>query len=428
MAMIRSAYIALVIAALAATQPASAQDGRSVALVLDASGSMNAKLPDGQTRIDAAKAAVADLVAKMDAGTRLALRVYGHQSATQARDCKDTARIVDFDSVSANKGQVAAKVKEIKARGYTPITYSLTLAAQDLTKEEGERVVVLVSDGQETCEADPCVAAKALAAADAKLAIHTIGFGVSAAARSQLQCIASVARGTYFDAASAGDLASTLGKAAKAKAVQTKESGVAVKAAGARSNLVIKNTTAGAAHAVTAEDGREVMAINGAVGRAELAPGIYSVHFANGPWRGVQVKPGETTTLELGILKIEGGQNDIAGYTLLEPETEQAIVKDKVIGMMPLMPARIVISSGHLRWPEIEIKAGETTILNPARLSVKGDKAGTYSVSTDDGRVAGKVSRLFNLPLPPGKYVVELEGQKLAVELKEGETRSITVD
>ena len=388
---------------------------------------MNAKLPDGQTRIDAAKTAVADLVAKMDGGTRLALRVYGHQSATQARDCKDTARIVDFESVSINRAQVAAKVKEIKARGYTPITYSLTLAAQDLGKEEGERVVVLVSDGQETCEADPCVAAKALAAADAKLAIHTIGFGVSAAARSQLQCIASVARGSYYDAGSAGDLATTLNRAAAAKAVQTKETGVAVKA-GARSHLVIKNTTAGVSHAVTAEDGREVTAINGAVGRAELPAGIYSVQFANGIWRGVQVKAGETTTLELGMLKIEGGQNDITGYTLLEPETEQVIVKEKVIGLMPLMPTRIIVSSGHLRWPEIEIRAGETTILNPARIAVKGDKAGTHNVSTDDGRPAGEVSRLFNLPLPPGKYLVDLEGQKLPVELKEGQTHTITIE
>jgi hypothetical protein len=67
-------------------------------------------------------------------------------------------------------------------------------------------------------------------------------------------------------------------------------------------------------------------------------------------------------------------------------------------------------------------------VLNPARITVKGDKAGTYRVTTDDGRMAGEVSRLFNLPLPPGKYVVELEGQKLAVELMEGETRAITVE
>jgi len=58
--------------------------------------------------------------------------------------------------------------------------------------------VVLVSDGRETCRADPCVAAKALAAADVKLVVHTIGLGVDAAARSQLQCIASVVRGSYL--------------------------------------------------------------------------------------------------------------------------------------------------------------------------------------------------------------------------------------
>ena len=45
------------------------------------------------------------------------------------------------------------------------------------------RYVALVSDGKETCPGDPCAVAKALAAADAKLVIHTIGFNVDAAAR-----------------------------------------------------------------------------------------------------------------------------------------------------------------------------------------------------------------------------------------------------
>ena len=52
---------------------------------------MNAKLPDGATRIEAAKAAVADLVGKLPGDTRLAFRVYGHQSPTQAKNCQDTA-------------------------------------------------------------------------------------------------------------------------------------------------------------------------------------------------------------------------------------------------------------------------------------------------------------------------------------------------
>ena len=84
-------------------------------------------------------------------------------------------------------------------------------------KEPGARTIVLVSDGKETCAGDPCAAARALAAADARLVIHTIGFNVDAAARFELQCIARVARGTYSDATGAGDLGARLGEVAAAK-------------------------------------------------------------------------------------------------------------------------------------------------------------------------------------------------------------------
>jgi len=56
----------------------SARAASSVALVLDASGSMNAKLPEGKTRIDAAKLAVTDLVGKLRGDVRLWLCAYGH--------------------------------------------------------------------------------------------------------------------------------------------------------------------------------------------------------------------------------------------------------------------------------------------------------------------------------------------------------------
>jgi Ca-activated chloride channel family protein len=156
---------------------------------------MNARLPDGATRIDAAKAAVADVVGKVAPGTRLALRAYGHQSPTQRKDCKDTALVVGFNDAGQNRTAIVDATRSIRAQGYTPINHSLTLAAGDLGQEESaERIVVLVSDGKETCEGDPCVTARALAAADAKLVVHTIGFGVDAAARRQLQCIAAMAR------------------------------------------------------------------------------------------------------------------------------------------------------------------------------------------------------------------------------------------
>jgi hypothetical protein len=219
-----------------------------------------------------------------------------------------------------------------------------------------------------------------------------------------------------------------LARAAATKAVATKQTAGSVKT-GARSRLVIKDTAAGASHLVTAaEDGRETANINGAVGQAEIPPGIYNVQFANGIWRGVEIKPGETTVLELGQLKIEGGPSDLQGYTLLDPETEEIVVKQQMISTIPLMPTRISITSGHLVWRDIEIKAGHTTVLNPARIKVSGDKAGTYKVTTADGHPAGEVSKLFALPLPPGTYVADVEGQQMTIELAEGQTHDITVE
>src|SRR3954463_9320675 len=142
---------------LLAPMPAAAG---SVALVLDASGSMNAPLSQGRTRIEAAKVAVEDLVGKLPADVRLSLWAYGHQSPTQKHDCRDTERVVGFDAVSADKENVLAKTRAIKAQGYTPITYIIKLVADDLAKEETKpRTVILVSDGKETCEGDPCATA-----------------------------------------------------------------------------------------------------------------------------------------------------------------------------------------------------------------------------------------------------------------------------
>ena len=190
-------------------------------LVLDASGSMKAQLPDGTSRMDAAKSAVAQLVSTLPADTALALRAYGHQSPQAQKNCKDSALLTPFDSVTKNKTAVIAKALSLQPQGYTPITYALTLAGKDLLEQEAaSHVVVLVSDGKETCEADPCAAAKALAEADAKLVVHTIGAGVDEPTRKELQCIAAAARGSYFDANSGVELATVIGQAAETQAVE----------------------------------------------------------------------------------------------------------------------------------------------------------------------------------------------------------------
>jgi len=397
-----------------------AQTGRSIALVLDASGSMNAKLPDGATRIDAAKSAVADLVGRLPADTRLALRAYGHQSPTQHKNCQDTALLVGFDAVANNKSAVLAASRSIRAQGYTPITYALKLAAEDLGKENAAtRVVVLVSDGKETCAGDPCATAKALADADAKLVVHTVGLGVDAAARFQLKCIASVARGLYTDAGSGGELMSALGRAAQAEAVQPKKEVVVAKTLG---KIRIEGATAYTHDVIDAAAGQKITAISAVWPEREVPPGIYTVKFDNGKWQGVEVKPGETVVLKPGLLEIRGA--DLWGHKLLDPETSETIgqfVAHKT--RIPLLPTRFLVTFSKAVWPElVEIREGATTKLNPGVLKVSSTKPFKATVNGDDGREIAEVSSAISrIALPPGRYTLEAAGQKFSVELKEGQ-------
>ena len=141
------------------------------------------------------------------------MRVYGDQSPTAMKDCKDSRILSAFDALEANGAEIVQQARAIRPQGYTPITYALTLAAQDVSGEEANsRAVVVVSNGKETCQGDPCATAKALADADAKLVVHTVGVGVDAVTRGQLQCIARMARGSYFNADSAAELTAALGK------------------------------------------------------------------------------------------------------------------------------------------------------------------------------------------------------------------------
>ncbi|HEY5606941.1 MAG TPA: hypothetical protein VIM38_01240 [Alphaproteobacteria bacterium] len=137
--------------------------GRSVLLILDASGSMNAKLPNGETRIAVAQRAIKGVAGFIPAQAQLSLRMYGAQSAAQQKNCRDSNLAVPFGPARAAGSAITTTVDGTKDQGYTPIAYSLGQAANDFPADAKERVIVLVSDGKETCQGDPVVAAKGLA-------------------------------------------------------------------------------------------------------------------------------------------------------------------------------------------------------------------------------------------------------------------------
>jgi Ca-activated chloride channel family protein len=394
---------------------------------------MVARMPDGRSRFDGARAAIGDMLAKLPEDMRVGLRVYGHQSAPAEKNCEDSDLVAPFDAAGKSRDAVLARIGGLKAQGYTPITLSLQRAAADIGAEpSAERVVVLVSDGRETCKADPCAAAKALAAADARLVVHTVGLGVDAAARTQLTCIASVARGRYFDATTSGDLSRRLAEAALAKG----EVEVPRKAAPAVTGFLTVKGIAEFGVPIFDKDDSLVGSVGTVDPRKELLPGFYSVRFANGAWSGIEIRPGETTTIEPAYLKIETPAKD--NLYLLDAETGAELGEFFMAAapLVALLPGRYSArSSLPFVWSEVELTAGKTVTLRPAlaRIVHRGGNAEhvLYRIVQLETGIEGAAVNGDDLSLPPGRYRIEdpdREGTVREFEVKENETREITVE
>ncbi len=123
-------FAALVLPVGAFAQTCNTAD-RSILLILDASGSMNAKLPNGETRIAVAQRAIKGVAGFIPAQAQLSLRIYGAQSPANQKNCRDTHLAVPFGPASVAGGLITTAVDAAKAQGYTPIAYSLEQAAND---------------------------------------------------------------------------------------------------------------------------------------------------------------------------------------------------------------------------------------------------------------------------------------------------------
>lgn len=197
--------------ALSLVIPAQADEGGDpgkLMLVLDSSGSMKEKAA-GTTKIASAKSALGTVIDKLPAEQSVGLRVYG-ATVFAAKDkgaCTDSQRAVDLGT--DNRADLKKAVAKYKPYGETPTGYALQQAGKDLGKD-GQRTIVLVSDGESTCAPDPCKVAAKLVESGIQLHIDVIGLNVSGKARNQLQCIAGSGNGVYYDAQDAGDLVSAL--------------------------------------------------------------------------------------------------------------------------------------------------------------------------------------------------------------------------
>lgn len=167
-----------------------------ILFILDASNSMNAQW-DTQTRIQAAKEILAQCVDSLKGTPNLeiALRVYGHQSPITAtyQDCNDTKLEIPFGQDNFDK--VKYRIKSIEAKGTTPIARSLEAAAGDFPDAKSRNIIILITDGLEACDNDPCVIAKKLKDKGVNVTPFVIGLGMDLSYLEKFNCI-----GSYTDA------------------------------------------------------------------------------------------------------------------------------------------------------------------------------------------------------------------------------------
>ena len=176
----------------------SAQETTRILFVFDASNSMNGYW-ERERKIEIATKLLSETLESLEAADNLelGLRVYGHQTRhiPGQQDCDDTELVVD---IGPGRNLVIKKALErLTPQGTTPIARSLEKAAYDFTPCDNCRnVIILITDGIEACDEDPCAVSRALQSQGIILKPFIIGIGIDELYKSTFECV-----GNYFDAA-----------------------------------------------------------------------------------------------------------------------------------------------------------------------------------------------------------------------------------
>ena len=173
-------------------------------IVLDASGSMWGQI-NGKPKLEIARETLATVLKDTPDTMALGLIAYGHR---EKGNCDDIELVVPVRTGSA--GDIAAAAAKMKFLGMTPLSESVARAARELRFTEQKATVILITDGLETCKADPCALGKELEESGVDFTAHVVGFGLSAEEGKQVACLAENTGGRYIAANDADGLAEAL--------------------------------------------------------------------------------------------------------------------------------------------------------------------------------------------------------------------------
>jgi Ca-activated chloride channel family protein len=272
-------------------------NNKDAILILDASGSMWGQI-NGINKIVIAKDVVEGLVRNLPETQRLGFVSYGHR---RKGDCGDIETLSD---VGTDRRQLIAQLRELSPKGKTPLTKSVEHAANKLNYTKNAASVILVSDGLETCEADPCALARTLEQNGLDFTIHVIGFDVTREERAGLQCLADETGGQFLAAGNADELGEALNEVAIAPTAEPEAVPTETEAEAVPSTLVLKATILSGGPLIQSKldwkvihpaDGGVVFSANDAgVAEIEILPGRYLVEATWNGWKDGAAKYGKT--------------------------------------------------------------------------------------------------------------------------------------
>lgn len=186
--------------------------GRKLYIILDASGSMLEEM-NGKPKFEIAREALSALIQELPPNAELALRAYGYRRRAIEEGANEDSKLL-VPMAPVKKPELLQLIAGLRARGKTPLAYSLEQARDEIPAgtEESPVTVLLLTDGGEDTQPrrDPVAAA----AAYAKLP-HTrfriVGFDINRQDwAQQLQAMASASGGQYLPAARGDALLSGL--------------------------------------------------------------------------------------------------------------------------------------------------------------------------------------------------------------------------
>jgi Ca-activated chloride channel homolog len=185
-------------------------------IVFDASGSMAGNVNQGIAtiipRIDEVKAALSKVLPSATRFRRVGLITFGPGPYNQ---CNVQ---LNFAPMPNATDSIMSAVDALTPAGKTPLTSAVEQAAEVLDYRNKPGVVVVITDGEETCGRSPCDLGAQLHDAAYQLTVHIIGYRVEnyswtgEQSIGEAKCLAERNNGLYVTAQSREDLVAALEK------------------------------------------------------------------------------------------------------------------------------------------------------------------------------------------------------------------------